>query len=189
MISIMKNITVLISGWKTSLAWFITNKLLCKLPSNRLRKMGLQIMGSKIGKFVYIFSNFHIRSPKNLKIGKGCSIGPNVLLDARKGIILGENVTLAYDSIIWTLNHDYNDVNFKVKGGQVKIGNFAWICSRSIILPGVEIGEGAVIASGSVVTKNVGPYEIWGGIPAKQIGIREKKEYNYVPGSINLHIV
>jgi maltose O-acetyltransferase len=77
------------------------------------------------------------------------------------------------------LNHDYNDIHFCGKGAPVEIGKYAWICSRAIILPGITIGEGAVVASGAIVTKDVAPYTVVGGIPAKRIGNREKKLYNY----------
>lgn len=59
------------------------------------------------------------------------------------------------------------------------IGAYSWICSRAIVLPGVNIGEGAVVASGAVVTKSVPPYAIVAGIPAKIIGYREKKDWEY----------
>ena len=90
--------------------------------------------------------------------------------------------------MIWTLHHDYNDINFKTVGDRVKIGDYAWICSGAIILPGVEIGEGAVVAAGAVVTKNVDPYCIVGGVPAKKIGEREKKNYLYSPYHV-VHMV
>lgn len=74
---------------------------------------------------------------------------------------------------------DYKDVNFCGKGAPVDIGSHSWICSRSIILPGVSIGEGAIVASGAIVTKDVEPYMIVGGILAKPIGYRAKKDYLY----------
>lgn len=89
------------------------------------------------------------------------------MLDGRKGLQIGDNVTIAYEAIIWTLNHDYNDIHFCGKGNAVVIGNFSWICSRSIILPGIRVGEGAIVASGAIVTKDVPEYAIVAGIPAK----------------------
>ena len=77
------------------------------------------------------------------------------------------------------LESDYNDVHFCGKGAPVDIGAFARVCSRSIILPGVTIGEGAIVASGAVVTKDVEPWAIVAGIPAKVIGHRERKNYLY----------
>ena len=59
------------------------------------------------------------------------------------------------------------------------IGKYAWVCSRSIILPGITVGEYAVVASGAIVTKDVPPYAIVAGIPAKVVGYREKKKYEY----------
>ncbi|MDR2955363.1 MAG: acyltransferase [Prevotella sp.] len=135
-----------------------------------------------------MYAGFEIRNPKGLTIESGCSIGPNVRLDARKGLIIRKNTTIAADSVIWTLQHDYNDDNFKTIGEKVIINEYAWICSRSIILPGVEIGRCAVVASGAVVTKDVPDYAIVGGVPAKIIGQREKKDYKYSPYHI-LHIV
>ena len=132
-----------------------------------------------LAKNVRFYQGFHIRNPKGIAVNDGVSIGPRVLLDGRKGLIIGKNVVIAYEAIIWTLNHDYNDIYFAGKGSSVTIGDYAWICCRSIILPGITIGEGAVVASGAIVTKDVPPYTIVGGTPAKIIGYREKKAYSY----------
>lgn len=135
--------------------------------------------GVNIAKNVKFVGSFVIRNHKGLTIKDGVSIGPGVLLDARQGLTIEENAVIAYQAIIWSHNHDYNDIHFCGKGAPVNIGRYCWICSRSIILPGVNIGEGAVVASGAIVTKNVPPYAIVGGIPAKIIGKREEKEYDY----------
>jgi maltose O-acetyltransferase len=142
-------------------------------------------MGVKMTKNVRFYSGFSVRNPKDLVIEDGVSIGPKVLLDARSGLTIHKNAVIAYEAIIWTLNHDYNDIHFRGKGAPVDIGAFSWICSRSIILPGVRVGEGAIVASGAIVTKDVEPYSIVGGVPAKVIGYREKKEYDYGYSSSN----
>ena len=67
-----------------------------------------------------------------------------------------------------------NSPDYKAKGASVHIGNYAWIASGVTVLPGIAIGEGAVIATGSVVTKNVEPYTIVAGVPAKKIGNRSR---------------
>lgn len=105
------------------------------------------------------------------------SIGPRVLLDGRKGLNIGNNAVIAYETIIWTLNHDYNDIHFCGKCAPVEIGAYAWICSRSIILPGVKIGEGAVVASGAIVTKDVKPYSVVAGVPAREICQRQHNKW------------
>ena len=110
------------------------------------------------------------------------------MLDARKGLEIGDNVTIAYDSAIWTLHHEMNSKDFHGKGGTTVIDDYAWICSKSILLPGVHIGRGAVVASGAVVTKDVEPYSVVGGIPAKKIGERKEHDFTYEPYT-HLHIV
>lgn len=167
------------NGLKSGLVFYFLNYILSFFPSKHIRYFGLKMLGMKLQKNIRFYQGFHIRNPRNISISKGASIGPKVLLDGRCGLYIGENVVLAYDSIIWTLNHDYNDIHFCGKGAPVRIEKYAWICSRSIILPGITVGEGAIVASGAVVTKDVAPYTIVGGIPAKTIGKREKKDYDY----------
>lgn len=167
------------SGLKYGLIWVVCNDFLAHFPSKHIRRWGLKFFGMKISKDVRFYQGFHIRSPQKISIGDGCSIGPKVLLDGRKGLTVGKNVTIAYEAIIWTLNHDYNDIHFCGKGAPVTIQDFAWICSRSIILPGITIGEGAVVASGAIVTKDVPPYAVVAGVPAKVIGQREQNAYEY----------
>lgn len=157
----------------------MTNTFMSQFPSARLRKSWLVFMGMKIKGKVFFYEGYHIRNPKGITIEDGVSIGPKVLLDGREGLWIGKSAVIAYEAIIWTLNHDYNNINFCRKGAPVEIGEYAWICSRSIILPGVKIGKGAIVASGAIVTKDVPDYTIVGGIPAKVIGQREIKDYQY----------
>jgi acetyltransferase-like isoleucine patch superfamily enzyme len=148
-----------------------------------LKRFGVVVSGR-----VAMYAGFEIRNPRGLVFLGDASIGPRVLLDARSGLVIGKNVTISTHAMIWTLHHDYNDPDFKVVGGSVRIGDYAWIGSGAIILPGVEIGEAAVVAAGAVVTKNVDPYSVVGGVPAKKIGERERKQYRYSPYHV-LHIV
>ena len=96
---------------------------------------------------------------------------------------LGENVNIGSNVSFYTDSHDYNDPYFRAsvsKVGGIKVGNRAWIGPNAIILHGVQIGEGAVIAAGAVVTKDVPPFTVVGGIPAKIIGKRSTNlKYNF----------
>lgn len=174
-------------SWRRSLEWIFI-AVLKRIPSRRLRLALLRSRGAKIAPQVAMYASVEVRNPNGLTIGNGCSIGPKVLLDARKGLEIGENVTIAYDAIIWTLHHNMNAPDFHTCGAKTTIDAYAWICSRAILLPGVHIGKGAVVASGAVVTKDVEPYTVVGGIPAKPIGKREQNEFSYVPYS-RLHCV
>lgn len=165
--------------FRVGFIWWWLNVFICYFPSVHVRRLSLRVTGMKISRNVRFFEGVHVRNPKGITMGDGCSIGTRVLLDGRKGLTIGKSVVFGYECIIWTLNHDYQDVNFCTKGAPVYIGDYAWICSRSIILPGVTIGEGAVVASGAIVTKDVPPYAIVAGMPAKIVGERERKHYDY----------
>lgn len=172
----------ILGGGKTlvkGFLWWMTNSVMCQCPSRHIRRGWLKLMGMNINGKAIFFEGYHIRNPKGITIEDGVSIGPKVLLDGRKGLHIGKSAVIAYEAIIWTLNHDYNDIHFCGKGAPVVIGEYAWICSRAIVLPGIKIGKGAVVASGAIVTKDVPDYAIVAGIPAKVIGHRENKDYQY----------
>ena len=97
-----------------------------------------------------------------------------VLIDARAGVVIGNNVNIAGEVAIYTLEHDPDSPTFDVKGGPVTIDDYAYIGARVVILPGVHVGYGAVVATGAVVTRNVPPYHIVGGVPAKFIRERNR---------------
>lgn len=148
------------------------------IPSHTIRKaMYRYIYKMDVDKTAVVYYGTEIRSPWNIYIGKGSVIGDKSVLDGRSGIYIGENVNLSSGVWVWTLQHDVNDSNFGTagEGKPVIIHDRAWISARTILLPGVEIGEGSVIAAGAVVTKSVSPYIIVGGIPAAKIGERNRE--------------
>lgn len=145
-----------------------------KIPSHFIRKAIYSSVGMRIGRATAIYSGAEIRRPECIEIGEGTIIGHHAILDGRLGINIGRNVNFSTGVWIWTVQHDYRDPHFGDAGGAVTIGDNAWISCRVTILPGVTIGEGAVVAAGAVVTQNVEPYTVVGGIPAKKIGERPR---------------
>jgi maltose O-acetyltransferase len=97
------------------------------------------------------------------------------LLDGRRyAIRTGHDVSIGPEAAILTLGHDPQSTDFADKGGDVTIGDRVWICFRAIILPGVSIGDGAIVAAGAVVSRDVEPYTIVAGSPARVVGRRTK---------------
>jgi maltose O-acetyltransferase len=95
------------------------------------------------------------------------------LLDGRKfQIRTGSNVSIGPEATILTLGHEPRSPVFADRGGDVVIGDRVWIGYRAIVLPGVTIGEEAVVGAGAVVTKDVDPYAIVAGNPARKVGER-----------------
>ena len=146
-----------------------------KIPSHTLRNIIYRVVFCmKITRKTVIYGGSEIRSPWRFK-ANNCVLSNNCLLDCRNGIILGDNVVFGGGVHIWTEEHDVNSPYFAVSDnnrGPVIIDSRAWICSDSTILPGVHVGEGAVLASRACATKDLEPYGIYAGIPAKKIGER-----------------
>lgn len=155
------------------------------IPSQRIRLYFYKnIFKIKIANNVTIYKGAEIREPQSLIINQNTSIGHYAILDARRGIEIGKNVNFSTGVWIWTLQHDPQDPNFNSVGGKVTIKDYAWISCRTTILPGVTIGEGAVVAAGAVVTKDVDDYTIVAGVPAVPIGKRNRNLQYMLSGHI-----
>ncbi|MBB3057502.1 acyltransferase [Mucilaginibacter gotjawali] len=129
-------------------------------------------MGFNIAKGSYIFMGCTFDKTNDLSIGINSVINGKCRMDTRGGITIGENVSISSEVVILTADHDISTSDMSGRNKPVSIGNYVWVGTRAMILPGVSIGEGAVIAAGSIVTRNVNAFEVVAGIPAKKIGER-----------------
>lgn len=161
---------------------FLFLKMLAHIPCQWFRKFVLRLLGARIDRSAVLYGGFEIRSPRKLTIGANSCIGHKATLDARGGLTIGNNVNFSSEVMIWTAQHDYRDPMFGTDFKAVVIGETAWLGPRCIILPGVTVGEGAVIAAGAVVTKDVEPYAVVGGVPARKIADRSK-DLSYNPAN------
>jgi acetyltransferase-like isoleucine patch superfamily enzyme len=143
-----------------------------KVPSQRIRRWIYLRFGVKIGRDTVVYNSCELREPRRITIGNFSSIGDHCILDGRGGLTIGDSVNFSTGVWIWTMQHKINDPDFEVETAPVVIEDFAWLSCRTVILPGVRIGKGAVVAAGAVVTKDVEPYAIVAGVPAKKIGER-----------------
>ncbi len=146
-----------------------------RFPSRRARTfVACRVLGLRIDPDAVLYQWRDLREPSGIEIGKGTVIGHWATLDGRRGLRIGENVNLSSEAALWTLQHDPDDRGFGVRGGPIVIEDHAWVSFRATVLPGVRIGRGAVVAAGSVVTKDVEEFTVVGGIPAKPIGTRSR---------------
>ena len=144
--------------------YLLLSGMIYSFPCWKIRKFLLELTLGKMGKGCFFLRGIQVTNPKNVYIGNHVVINKRVMLDGRKSkLIIGDNVDIAQETNIWTLEHDVTDDKHEVKGTDVIIDDHVWIASRVTILPGVHIGRGAVIAAGAVVTKDVPELEIWGG--------------------------
>jgi hypothetical protein len=163
------------------------NSIINKIPSRHLRKWFDILLGAQYGKGTYVFRRTEVYFPKGLHLGDNSTVGWFTLLDARGGLYIGDNVTIASYVKVIDGKHDINDPLFTASFAPIVIKDYAWICTGAIIIQGVTIGRGAVIAAGAVVTKDVPDYAIVGGNPANVIGVRKLQKYSYNPKTELLH--
>lgn len=165
---------------------FLRNSIISTIPSRHFRRLFDKILGVRIGKNSFLFRRTEVLFPKGLLIKDYSTIGWFTLLDARGGIQVGDNVTIASYVKLITGSHDFNSPDFDAIFLPIVIGDYSWICTGATICQGVKIGEGAVVAAGAVVVNDVEPYTVVGGVPAKKIGVRNRNP-RYKPSTPFLH--
>ena len=158
-------------GFEMGLAYTLV-ALTAKLPSYRARHALYRAAGMSLAPRAHIHKGLELRHPAGVSIGADTVVGFDCILDGRCGIVLGAHVNLSSQVAIWTLQHDHRDPGFATVGAPVIVGDHAWLSFRATLLPGVRIGERAVIAAGAVVTRDVPPGAIMAGVPAVQVGER-----------------
>jgi len=147
------------------------------LGSRRFRMFCVKMIFDKVGKDINIEKNVFFGSGKDIVIGDYSGLGINAKVQGPLSV--GSHVMMGPDVIIYTRNHKFDDTKvpmmFQGDGEpeKVRIGNDVWIGARVVILPGVTIGDGVIIGACSLVTKDVMPYSIVGGVPAKVIKSRK----------------
>lgn len=156
-----------------SVAAYLYNEGLSRVPSRTLRNTYLKNYLGHFGNGTNVQMGCRFANGRKVFLGDRNVINFGCFLDSRHyQIHTGNDVSIGPEATILTLGHDPQSPDFADKGGDVVIGDRAWIAYRAIILPGVTIGEGAVVGAGAVVTKNVEAYTIVGGNPARVVGKR-----------------
>ena len=145
------------------------------------RIQALRALGAQIGENVFIGAGFDVRDPANLTIGYNTKLPGKVWIDSVYPVAIGHDVAVSDDLTVLTAEHDVNSADFAETGAATSIGDYAWLPTKIIILPGAHVGEGAVVAAGSVVTRPVEPYTIVAGNPARKVSDRVRQPYLYAP--------
>jgi acetyltransferase-like isoleucine patch superfamily enzyme len=175
------NIRILIGGFVA----FAYNSCVGRIPSRFLRSSYLHFWLAQVGTATGIQLGVRFLNGHKVSLGNRNVINFGCLFDGRKyKIVTGNDVSIGPEATILTLGHDPQSSTFEDRGGDVIIGNNVWIGYRALIMPGVTLGDGSVVAAGAVVTKDVEPFMIVAGVPARPIGTRNKEltyELNYHP--------
>ena len=156
------------------------------IPSHIIRLLVYRLAGIKIGRGSRIHMGANFFNPRGITIGDDTIIGDHCFLDGRAPLKIGNHIAIASQVLIYNSEHNIHSPNFEATEEPVTIDDYVFVGARATILPGIKIGKGAVVAAGAVVTKDVPPMIMVGGVPAKKIGERKVKELNYRLGRARL---
>ncbi|MCX6793674.1 MAG: acyltransferase [Candidatus Gottesmanbacteria bacterium] len=167
--------------------WVYLCTLTGYIPSHTIRLFLYRtLFRITIGKDSSIHWRAEFNQPAGVSIGHNTIIGNDAFLDGRmknfitylkthdRPLKIGNNVSIAGEVRIYTMEHDIDSPDFSEIGAPVVIDDYVVVGTRVTILPGVHVGRGAVVASGAVVTKDVDPYTVVGGVPAVFIRNRSR---------------
>lgn len=155
----------LLDDWREYIA-----EVVAHVPSHPFRLFcWRRLCGVKIGRHSSVHRNCRVYCPERVVIGDNTVVNYGVLLDGRRELHIGNNVSISEGTVMLTLGHAPDSPEFVLAGAPVIVEDYVFIGAYARILPGVRIGEGAVVGVGAVVTRDVAPYTVVGGVPARFI--------------------
>lgn len=167
---------------------YVTNAWISRLPSFALRRLWYaRVLGVSFGEhagihrgcYVWFYGPGQMRRG-GLSLGAYTRVNRDCCLDARGSLRIGDNVSISPEVAILTASHRVDDPSFRVETRPVVIEDHVWVGTRALILPGVTLGRGSVVAAGAVVTRDVPPLAIVAGVPAREVGRRPAEAAAYV---------
>jgi maltose O-acetyltransferase len=151
------------------------NEWVGRIPSRTVREAYLRCWLGRWGAGWGVQMGCRFLNGRRVHLGERTVVNFGCVLDGRRfDIRVGNDVSIGPAAVILTLGHDPRSPDFADRGGDVVIGDRAWIGYGAMVLPGVTIGEGAVVGAGAGVTRDVAAYTIVAGNPARVVGERPR---------------
>lgn len=154
-------------------------------PFHSWRAFLLRCFGAKLGSNVHIYPKASIWAPWNLICADLATIADEAVVYNPSIVTLGSHSIVSQQAYLCGATHAYEDPNFPLMSFPISIGEYAWVCARATVQAGVQIGDGAILALGSVASKNLEPWWLYGGIPARKIKARIRIVTSASPTSID----
>src|ERR1700690_197230 len=157
------------------LLWIVGLSLfrLSPRPFFACRRLILRCFGARVGAQVHSYPSTRIYFPWNLKIGDWSAIGENALVYNLGPVTIGNKVTISHGAHLCAGTHDYTRADLPLLKPPITIGDQVWICADAFVGPGVTVGEGAVVGARAVAIKDIAPWMVVAGNPARSIKKRE----------------
>jgi putative colanic acid biosynthesis acetyltransferase WcaF len=141
-------------------------------PFHRWRAFLLRCFGARLGRNVHIYPKASIWAPWNLICADLATIADEAIIYNPSIVTLGSHSIVSQHAYLCGATHDYEHPNFPLVSFPISIGEYAWVCARATVQAGVKVGDGAILALGSVAAKDMEPWWVYGGIPARKIKSR-----------------
>lgn len=145
------------------------------LPGSAWRVLLLRSFGARIGSGCRIKPGLRLKFPWRLVVGEACWLAEDAWLDNLAPITLGDRVCISQGAYLCTGNHDFRSPGFDLLPGPITVGCDAWIAARAVLAPGTDVGPGAVVALGAVLSGTVPAGAIVRGNPAMVVGQRSSR--------------
>lgn len=158
------------------IAWALFAKHTPRWCLNGWRCFLLRMFGATIGRRCRVYGGTQIWMPMNLVLGDDCWLDNDVKIYNVDKVVLGSNCVVSAGAFLCTASHDISSTRFELVTKPIELKDGAWCSSNALVLPGVTIGEGAVVGAGAVVTKDVEPWTVVAGNPARFVKKRELRE-------------
>lgn len=143
-------------------------------PFHAWRAMLLRIFGAKLAPNCHFYPKCRVWAPWNLVCEDAVAVGDDAELYNPSLLTIGSHAVISQGAYLCGATHLYNEPSFRLVSYPMTVGAYAWVCARATVSPGVNVGDGAILALGSVATKDLEPFGIYAGMPARKVKERER---------------
>jgi len=159
------------------IAWGVVGTLLFRpspRPMHAWRAFLLRCFGAKLGPHCHIYPGARIWAPWNLDCDEYASIADEAVIYNAATLFMGSHAIVSQQAYVCTATHDFDDPAFPMIASPIRLGRYTWVCARACVLPGVTLGDGAVLGLAAVASKDLEPWQVYAGNPAKRIKQRRR---------------
>jgi putative colanic acid biosynthesis acetyltransferase WcaF len=143
-------------------------------PLHGWRAAVLRCFGARIGRDCHIYPKSRIWAPWNLRCEDGAAIADEAIIYNAAEVHLGVHAIVSQQAYLCTATHDIDDPAFPMIAAPIHVHRYAWVCARASVLPGVSVREGAVLALGSVASRDLEAWTVYAGVPAAAVRQRQR---------------